>query len=581
MQQNELIAAPPGRVLRLAADRHRWCVDGERALADVDPLEAALLPRLALFETADAHAQALSRILSAPTEAVAAALRRLWNRGLLWSLDDALGVDGAARSALPKEPLIAIRTRGRPAALAALLGSLLDDERRFGVERRYLVIDDAPSLARDPAVVDAVGRFARSSASEVRLLDASHRDRLLGGLPPRVRELLDSDLIDRPSGARAWNLALLCGAGGAVALLDDDFRFPLRAARWAEAVLDPATDAAYATRWLDGRAPEELGLESMTDEPFGWLGSLLGASAGLLAERWGVDRAAARRRTVAMVPGRFGPRRVGAVGVGVHGALNEDTIVHVLAGDPVSRAALLAAPFDPRRLACDSIWRGVLAPRLMAVGVFTPLMIDATTMRPPTIPHGKADDSLFLALMPALDPGVGYLALPASIGHVDAAPRDRIAWTLAPGHEDPLAWLASSIAHAVPSLPTADGAGRRKVLVAMLAALAGADDGELALRVCEWRDRRLPALIARLREARADAGSDAPRELSALLDAVIAAHERWLFGREVAADFIATLRDACAALAGAIEVWPQLWDEAGPHWLERVPVLGGRAGADP
>lgn len=59
--------------------------------------------------------------------------------------------------------------------------------------------------------------------------------------------------------------------------------------------------------------------------------------------------------------------------------------------------------------------------------MFTPLLLDARGLWPPTIPHGKADDSLFLALLPARDPGAGYLALPASIGHVDAEPRDRAA----------------------------------------------------------------------------------------------------------------------------------------------------------
>lgn len=572
----ELIAAPPGRVLRLSAERYAWCVEGESALAPVDPLEAALLPRLGLLETIEVHAAALSRALGAPPEAVAAALGRLRARGLAWSLDDFLRSEVTDAHPAPLDPLIVIRTRGRPAALAALLDSVLADERRFGVVRRYLVIDDAPAHMRDARVGAAVASFAAASASEVRLLDATNRALLVGDLPPQLRELLDPDTLDRPSGARAWNLAMLCGAGGSIGLLDDDFRFPLHAPTWAERALDPATEPKNATRWLDGRDLAAQGLVPLPDEPYRWLGGYLGQSCGSLVKSLGVDQAAARRRPVGTLPGRFGPRRVSVVGVGVHGALNEDSAIHVLIGDPKSRAALGQAPFDPQRLRCESVWRGLHAPRLMSVGVFTPLLVDARTLRPPTLPHGKADDSLFLALMPALDPGAGYLGLPESIGHVDAAPRDRAARMREPDREDICSWLASLVAYSIAALPARASDGRRRVLSARLAALAGADDAELALCHLEWRDRRFSALVTQLRQVRADCGSAAPTELTTLLDESADANERLLLDRQIPGARIAAMREACAALALALDAWPQLWADAGPRWLERIAPIGGR-----
>lgn len=575
-QTLELVAAPPGRLLRLAPDRHAWCVDGETALASVDPLEAALLPRLGLLETIDAHAAAMSRALNVPAAVLAGTLGRLRSRGLLWTVHDFLRGAETTVDRPTRDPLIAIRTRARPSALAALLDSLLDDERRFGVVRRYLVVDDAPSWQVDPSVAEVVGRFAKATRSEVRLLDAGNRARLVAGLSPTVRGLFDADVADRPSGARAWNLALLCGAGGVVGLLDDDFRFPLRRPAWASEALELATDAGHATRWLDDASPDAAGLLAIDEDPFSWLGGHLAASCGALASRFGVDLAGARRRPVASLPGRFGPRRASVVGVGIHGALNEDTAIHVLAGDAESRAALARTPFDPRRLRCESVWRGVLAPRLMAVGVFTPLLVDARALRPPTLPHGKADDSLFLALLPALDPGGGYLALPASIGHVDAAPRDRAARAREPDREDPCGWLASLVAHSIPGLPTRAADARSAVLAARLLALARADDAELTREWLAWRDRRLPGLVSRLRQARVDLGSAAPPELARLLDGAVDANERLLFERRVGADRIAVMRASCAALAEALDAWPRLWAEAGPAWLERIAVVPGR-----
>jgi hypothetical protein len=439
--------------------------------------------------------------------------------------------------------------------------------------RRYLVVDDAPAQARDPRVGAAVARFAAASDSEVRLLDATNRALLVGDLPPRLRELLDSDTLDRASGARAWNLAMLCGAGGSIGLLDDDFRFPLHAPTWAERALDPATDPESATRWLDGRDLAAQGLVPLPDEPYRWLGGYLGQSCGSLVKSIGVDRAAARRRAVSTLPGRFGPRRVSVVGVGVHGALNEDSAIHVLIGDPKSRAALVRGPFDPQRLRCESVWRGLNAPKLMSVGVFTPLLVDARLLRPPTLPHGKADDSLFLALMPALDPGAGYLGLPASIGHVDAAPRDRAARTREPDREDICGWLASLVAYSIAALPVRDSDGRRRVLSARLAALASADDAELAQGHFEWRDRRIAGLVARLRHARVELGTSAPTELAILLDESADANERLLRNRQIPGARIAAMREACAALALALDAWPQLWADAGPRWLERIDPL--------
>lgn len=570
-----LLAAPPGRLWRLDAGRFGWCAEGADGLAEVDPLEAALLPRLVLFESVDAHVQAMSRALGASPTAIAEALARLRARGLLWTPAETVGRTSGLDCASPQSPLIVIRTRERPAALSALMDSLLVDERRFAARRQYLVIDDAPSRALDPAVRLAVERFAAASRSEVRLLDAVNRGRVLEGLSTTLMALFDAEADDRPSGARAWNLALLCGAGGTVGLLDDDFRFPLRRPTFATPAFDPSTGAAAATRWLDGAEPEAAGLVEVDEDPYRYLTRYLGRSAGELAATIGLDAEAARRQPVAALSGPFGPQRVTAIGSAVHGALNYDSSVYTLAADPATRAALLAAPFDPRRLAGDSIWHGVTAPRLMAVGVFTPLLVDARVLQPPTLPHGKADDSLFLALLPAFAAGAGYLALPTSIGHVDVVPRDRAARALEPEREDLCGWLASRIAHWVAGLPPGSAEARSRVLVAALRALAEAPDQDLRRMHLDWRDSRLGPLVGRLRQWRAELGGAAPPALASILDLAAAANEARLCDRAVPIARIAAMREACAALALALDAWPQLWASAGTRWLERIaPILG-------
>jgi hypothetical protein len=571
-----LLAAPAGRLWRLDAERFVWSAEGADGPAEVDPLEAALLLRLVLFESVDAHVQAMSRALGTSSAATAEAITRLRARGLLWTPAETVGRPVGLESGSPPPPLIVIRTRERSDALSALMDSLLVDERRFSVQRRYLVIDDAPSRTFNPGVRLAVERFAAASRSEIRLLDATNRSRVLEGVAPSLMGLFDAEVDDRPSGARAWNLALMCGAGGTVGLLDDDFRFPLRRPNFATSGFDPSTGAAAATRWLDGAEPEAAGLVVVDEEPYRYLSRYLGRTSGEIVSTLGLDVEAARRKSIAALSGAFGPQRVTAIGAAVHGALNYDSSLYTWVADPATRAALLATPFDPRRLAGDSIWHGVTAPRLMAIGVFTPLLVDARELQPPTLPHGKADDSLFLALLPAFAAGVGYLSLPASIGHVDAVPRDRAARAQEPEREDLCSWLASLVGQWVAALPPGGAAARSRVLMAEFNALAEAPDQDLCRMYLDWREYRLGPLVWRLRQWRAELGGAAPPALASALDLAAAANETRLRDRTVSRERLAAMREACAALALALDSWPQLWASAGPRWLERIAPIRGR-----
>lgn len=394
-----LVAAVPGRIIPLDRERSLWRqVAGER-IAVLPAVDAAVLQHAMVVRTWNDHVEAIAAATRLPRERVQATLDRARSVGLLQGVEEFLAPGDDVPP--PPPPLICIRTCARPELLARLLESLLEDEQRFGVRRHYVVVDDSPGTEHQAATRSVAAAFAGRSSSEIRLLSQQDQQGLLDELgidDSDVSELLARDGPGVATGGRAWNWSLLLSAGGTLGLLDDDFRFPLRRARGAGSRLDLDTEYATETEFLD--SPDAvLRLPAAEEDPYAVLMRPLGQPAGALLRKQGFNPASVAGCSAAALTCLAGPSRVVGVCVGVYGSLNFDSTVFFSGMGPSSMASLLRPPFDERRLNGDWLWNGRRHPHFLKTGGFTPLLLDARELLPPTGTYGKSDDGLFLSML--------------------------------------------------------------------------------------------------------------------------------------------------------------------------------------
>jgi hypothetical protein len=550
-----------------------WQEAGGDRIAVLPAAEARVLGFATRFETRDAHYEAIATHGGLSRERTDAALGRLVEIGLLRPLADF--VPAAAAAAPAPAPLLAIRTRARPAALGALLQSLLADERRFDLRRRYVVIDDAVDPVDAAATREEVLGFARRSASDVRLLGAAERATLLGSLGEAGRvlaPLLDPGVLDTASGGRAWNWALLLAAGGTLGLIDDDFRFPLRVPRGAAPELDLITEYALETEFFEGDdGVRALGM--LDEDPYAALLRFLGQPAGALLRKFGYSPASARLRVATSLTCLAPPARVAAVCGGVYGELPFDSSVYLSMPNRPTLGSLLRPPFNVARLQADNLWQGRRRPHFMATGVFTPLLLDARELLPPTGTLGKADDALFLALLSVADPQALALAQPASVGHYGAAPRDRRARAEQAAIEDPNVFVAAQVLGMAPALQSRDRGARLAAVAGVLREHATSDDVALARHYRGWRDRLLAGVIQPLHRSLREYAGAAPDAWVDHVRRAIAANEAALRQREIAPETLVRARGALDQAAHGLIAWPAAWEAGGTRLLAQLRPL--------
>ena len=572
MDAHAYIAALPGHASALDGDRMLWRQhDGARTVV-LPAAEAAVLAHAGRFETRDHHLEAIAAATRLPRERVDAALSRLLELGLLKPLGEFVPASAAVPP--PPAPLLCIRTCARPDSLALLLQSLLDDERRFDARRRYVVIDDGVE-AGAAATRTEVEAFARRSASDVRLLGPAERGALVEWLDAGAAgcaDLLDPGVLPSASGGRAWNWALLLAAGGTLGLLDDDFRFPLRLPRGAAPEIDLVTEYALETEFLD--APDALRLLAPLDEdPYAMLLRLLGQPVGALLRRHGFSPQSARLRPAGSLACLAPPARVAAVCGGIYGALNFDSSVHLSMPSRATLGSLLKPPFDERRLDGENLWQGWRRAHFMATGAFTPLLLDARDLLPPTGTLGKSDDGLFLALLSACDPHALSMAVPAAIGHFPPPGRDRRAVAERAAIEDVSGFCAGVALSVAPMLHSGDRTLRLGAVAAVMRDLAGGTDAALAEAWNAWRDRMLLGVVQPLHRSLRDFGPAAAPAWVEHVRRAISANEAALRERTVATERLALVRSALSQLAQALVAWPALWSRAGTPLLAQLRPL--------
>jgi hypothetical protein len=546
-----------------------WSSDDDRRQVWLEPGSEGVLERLERFDTIDRHRQRLLPLFGESAR-VDAALGMLEARGLLVEAAQLLAPPPAhPPPAARRAPLVAIRAHRRPAALSRLLDGLLAHERRHGVARRHLVIDDTP--AGDPAVA-AIVAAAQDAGLGVRLFAARERGRWLAAIAQRIpewrtqgplRALLDPS-IPAATGARAWNTALLFAAGARLALLDDDFHLPWRARAARPGVELGGAAHSRAVYPQGGAAEPELERDALAD---GF--ALLGRSAYAAAPPRAEDVAGLAAAQVA----DWRDRRVGAVITGTYGAYAWDSTVFLnLAARAGVPGGLWAEPFDPARLDGDAVGLAVDRPTLLRAGGFTPLALDLEDFAPFAATAGKADDTAFLHLLDAVRPGHCALELPWLVGHAPPEPRPRRARAEAPLLADANVLFGARVAHLGMGIDTRDPQRRWSALCALADGLAAEDDIALARIARRWRAATLAQVVGLARSA-LEHGAGAPAEWRRHVERVLEANQRALAEPEVGA-LLPGFRLGLSQLARGA-AWAELWSLArreSEAWLDALPA---------
>ncbi len=558
-----LWAAPPGAPLALDPEHLWWRAQRGTRAEKLDLREANAMRWCDALRPRAEHAATIARQTGwAPAE-VDAILRRLEERRLLLPLSGLLPpvaddvVDGCP------EPWIVIRTCARPDGLVRLLDSLLADERRFGVTRRYVIVDDAADLDPAAATRSVAARFAAATQSHVGYLGPRERDDAMAALGVGLaeRDLLDPRERSVPSGARAWNWAALLAAGGSLALLDDDFAFPVRVAPGSDARWSLLNSQFAETTFFDDDA-EIAAIAACADDVYAGLRRVVGCSPGALLARDGWNAASAHGVPAATLAHLRPEARVVAAFAGVYGHLAFDSAVFLNLPDPRSLANLFRAPYRHERLRADRIWHGVREPRLVGAAGFTPLLVDARSLLPPTGTHAKADDTLFLNLLREIEPDELYAALPLAIGHWADASRDRLARSLEPLPVDVNALLAYAMTAVQPPVRGGTRTDRLGAIGTLFDGLAGGNDGAIDELVLRQRDDQLTFVVRALGDAQSRHGARAPTVWNEYVGRVIAAHAAALSERRVDPALRERIRRAVSQLARGARSWPSWWERA-------------------
>ena len=534
--------------------------DGRREPLTRD--EAAVLGVCATFAPIEFHVDRVARESGWPREVAARVVGDLQRRQLIAPLS--AFVD---RRDVPREPLgaplIVIRSFERPEGLRALLDSLLADERRYGVARRYAIVDDsrdAACVARTRALVES---FARQTASSVHLLDATNRAaalaRVLGDAPAACRAMLDPDVPSAVTGSRTWNWAVLLGAGGGLSILDDDTSFPVRRFVDVREAFDLVDGSEPIARWFDGA----IDLPVVDRDPYATMGDAVGQANTTLLARHGFDPQFALHRSPSDLRPYRGERVVLGAIPGTYGTIPLDSSIYLAHLGPDSQADLFRTPYRPERLAADRVAQGYDAPRLISSPLYTPLLIDDRDLLPFAGTWGRVDDTYFLMLTMATVPDAAFLHVPLLLGHADYAPRDR----LGRATKRPLVLDRNAfVAHVFAKFASSTSARQSRALCLEAigrhcAELAAGRDTDLNDAVLRWRSAMFAQLVGHLSDGLARY-PDAPPAWRAHVAAMIEANVGQARSDRLPDGEVAHVRTALQQVADVAPHWPATWERA-------------------
>ncbi|MCE3004869.1 MAG: hypothetical protein LW860_19575 [Xanthomonadaceae bacterium] len=561
-----LFAAAPGVLLPLGGDEVvlRLRAGGSHHVMTRDVFEA--LARCSAFRGLDQHVAdilAAQPALSGRGAAVRAVLEQLVGRGLLVSADDWLrATTGSAPAAAPQ---VAIRhANGAPGAawLDALASAQVPPA-------RVIVFGD------DGVPADALARL-RARGIAVLGIGAARRRAWLERLAravPGAAAAIPSLFSDDEAGTR--NLASLLAANGRLLWLDGRASLPLHHAPALQPGLELAATTAVPVSF-HARFEDALSAgQAVAGDPVAALLAGCGEPVGaVLAEDgpWAVSRADLYGLEPAALAHLAPQARIAAVVAGQRGAAREAGREWLFLLDAASRERFWSdRDLYLRTLDQPSVWHGPSRARLQARTLESPLAFDAGAMLPPLFGREAGDAALWGLLLHAIRPLDPVLHAPLALAVAPDRPsRTSAGW--APETPGLGALLTDLLAPRASELRAAAPAARLQALAASLRDLAGAPPATHAELLSEYLGFCRADLVARLQSTFL-AAADAPVHWQADVRALVEANGRALIAGSAPrlagwpqsldeAGCAARLAQDVAAIAGALEGWPALWQHA-------------------
>lgn len=562
-EYQQWMASRGGGCWPTGGDQFLWVSTDRRRSALLDRAEAVMWQLALVFQSRESLLAAARQRQSMPDSVAVAALARLEALDLVVTPATMIG-DTALQPSAPA-PVIAVRTYRRPQALARLLDSALDRQRRGDTPRPWLVIDDARSDEDASENIAVVMRRAREGL-DLMYLGPAQRRAALATLPgtedARLALLLDPVVRASASGARSWNWAILLSAGGTVSMIDDDCFLPVRRPDSWQRAWSMQNAAANEGRFFDGTMPE---LPAMQEDPWNEALAVLGQSPGALAQRDGLLIRQIAGQSQEQLSSWHGGRRVAAVIAGIHGGHVFNSALYLSITDRHSLRDLLREPFDLDRLQGDRLWQGVSVPRLTTSAVYTPFLIDNRAFLPLTPCAGHADDTAFLGLLSALAPDSSFAMLPMLMGHAPVEHRDRLDAMFREILVDGNTFLSGFAHHVSTQLSGRDRVARFSAIAAMAAAADTRSDGEWRDDVTVWRNRVVAGALEALAQSVTLAGADAPLAWRRAIERA-ADVNRASLSTPAPEALVAESRQCFRQLADGAQAWTQWWAQAASGW---------------
>lgn len=538
------------------------------------------------FRSIDAHVAQALRHVPGLRDPVAArkAIEVLRQAGLMRSDEDFLGALRVAPQDMPAPAPFAglcIRACDRPAQVERLLASLGEYEARFAARRPVLLFDDSrdrDAAARNRRLLEA---HAKASGAAVTYVDPDAGERvakLLRKALPQHGDVAGALLQQAPdtAGGRTWNLLLLCSAGRRLAMLDEDFVFPLRRHPQARDGLDPSASRLATVRFFDSLDASLAAGTDFDTDPIERHLDLLGRPVSAIVTRddLAIDRQDLRGLELADLA-HFGPgSRIVTTMVGTRGASGSSSNAWLYELDEAARQEFWRDRDSYlRNIEAGSIWYGHPRARCARQAYFTPFSLDNSRLVPCTTTRGRKEDALFATLLRFCQPESLTLHLPQSIGHVQETQRKRSEQrVITPNYAQ---FLFEQLQQADVGVRGDDPEARMHLAAATLENIAGAGDAALAAHLREYLNYFRAGLIERLQQQLVGSAG-APVYWQADVRALVEHNARAMVAREAPRleGWPADLDDAgCAAMlrvalrdsARTLRAWPELWAFARDH----------------